>query len=169
MQNIKFLRVPSIWNLGVCHQILINFLKKIDLWMQPSMGTLNAPSSRVIKDLMPSRRRIFKYIHFGTGESWPFLSKDKVNLHLTICMVNLKLTCVLLFYYFLYLKVNLDMEKKQISLVNLNQLYFAVVNLDPIILEKRWIDGESWPNDFVEKVNRGEDEVGRLKMPFDAW
>ena len=30
---------------------------------------------------------------------------------------------------------------------------FTVVNLDPIILEKRWIDGESWPNDFVEKVN----------------
>ena len=36
-------------------------------------------------------------------------------------------------------------------------LFCVVVNLDPIILEKRWIDGESWPNDFVEKVNRGED------------
>ena len=53
--------------------------------------------------------------------------------------------------------MNLDLE-------NTNQLgesspnfIFAVVNLDPIILEKRWIDGESWPNDFVEKVNRGED------------
>ena len=34
---------------------------------------------------------------------------------------------------------------------------FAVVNLDPYILEKRWIDGVSWPKDFVEKVNRGED------------
>ena len=34
---------------------------------------------------------------------------------------------------------------------------WSKVNLDPIILEKRWIDGESWPNDFVEKVNRGED------------
>ena len=31
------------------------------------------------------------------------------------------------------------------------------MNLDPIVLEKRWNDGESWPNDFVEKVNRGED------------
>ena len=31
------------------------------------------------------------------------------------------------------------------------------MNLDPIILEKRWIDGESWPNDFIEKMNRGED------------
>ena len=34
---------------------------------------------------------------------------------------------------------------------------FAVVNLDPIVLEKRWTDDESWPNDFVEKVNRDED------------
>ena len=25
------------------------------------------------------------------------------------------------------------------------------MNLDPIILEKRWIDGESWPNDFCWK------------------
>ena len=33
----------------------------------------------------------------------------------------------------------------------------TVVNLDPIVLEKGWTDGESWPNDFVEKVNRGED------------
>ena len=72
-------------------------------------------------------------------------------------MVNLGRTCVLLFDYFLCLKVNLDLEK-------INQLgesppnfIFAVVNLDPIILEKRRIDGGSWPNNFVEKVNRGED------------
>ena len=72
-------------------------------------------------------------------------------------MVNLERTCVLLFYYFLCFKVNLDLE-------NTNQLgesspnfILAVVNLDPIILEKKWIDGESWPNDFVEKVNKGED------------
>ena len=72
-------------------------------------------------------------------------------------IVNLERTCVSLFYYFLCLKVNIDLE-------NTNQLgesspnfIFAVVNLDPIILEKRWIDGESWPKDFVEKVNRGED------------
>ena len=31
------------------------------------------------------------------------------------------------------------------------------MNLGPIVIEKRWTDGESWPNDFVEKVNRGED------------
>ena len=72
-------------------------------------------------------------------------------------MLNLGRTCVLLFYYFLCLKVNLNLEKT-------NQLgesspYFisAVVNLDPIVLEKRWTDGESWPNDSVAKVNRGED------------
>ena len=38
---------------------------------------------------------------------------------------------------------------------------FTVMNLDPIVLKKRWTDGESWPNDFVEKV-------GRFKMPFYA-
>ena len=40
---------------------------------------------------------------------------------------------------------------------SLPNFIFAVVNLDPIVLEKRWADGESWPYDFVEKVNRGED------------
>ena len=40
---------------------------------------------------------------------------------------------------------------------SLPNFIFAVVNLDPIVLEKRWTDGESWPYDFGEKVNRGED------------
>ena len=40
---------------------------------------------------------------------------------------------------------------------SLPNFIFAVVNLDPIVLEKRWTDGESWPYNFVEKVNRGED------------
>ena len=40
---------------------------------------------------------------------------------------------------------------------SLPNFIFAVVNLDPIVLEKRWTDGESWPYDFVEKVSRGED------------
>ena len=40
---------------------------------------------------------------------------------------------------------------------SLPNFIFPVVNLDPIVLEKRWTDGESWPYDFVEKVNRGED------------
>ena len=91
---------------------------------------------------------ILTYFIFGHGES---------SLTNIWSLVNLERTCVLLFYYFLCLKAKLDVE-------NTNQLgesspnfIFAVVNLDPIILEKMWIDGESWPNDFVEKVNRGED------------
>ena len=62
-----------------------------------------------------------------------------------------------IFYYFLCLKVNLDLEKTNQLGESSPNFIFAVVNLDPIILEKRWIDGESWPNNFVEKVNRGED------------
>ena len=72
-------------------------------------------------------------------------------------MVNLERTCVLLFYYFLCLKVNLALEKTNQLGESSPNFIFAVVNLDTIILEKRWIDGESWPNDFVEKVNRGGD------------
>ena len=55
--------------------------------------------------------------------------------------------------------MNPDLERTNQLQVgeSLPNFIFAVVNLDPIILEKRWIDGESWPNVFVEKVNRGED------------
>ena len=91
---------------------------------------------------------ILTYFIFGLRESSPN------NIW---SMVNLERTCVLLFYYFLCLKVNLDKEKTKQLGESLPNFIFAVVNLDPIILEKRWIDGESWPNDFVEKVNRGED------------
>ena len=34
---------------------------------------------------------------------------------------------------------------------------FTALKLDPIVIEKRWTDGESWPNVFVEKVNICED------------
>ena len=91
---------------------------------------------------------IFTYFISGHDESSPNNIQS---------MVNLERTCVLLLCYFLCFKVNLDLE-------NINQVgesspnfISAVVNLDPIIWEKWWIDGESWPNDFVEKVNRGED------------
>ena len=57
----------------------------------------------------------------------------------------------------LSVKVNLDLEKTNQLAESSPNCIFAVVNLDTIILEKRWIDGESWPNYFVEKVNRGED------------
>ena len=51
-------------------------------------------------------------------------------------MVNIERTDVLLFYYFVYLKVNLNLE-------NTNQLgessanfIFVAVNIDPIVIEK---------------------------------
>ena len=91
---------------------------------------------------------IFTYFIFGRGESLPN------NIWST---VNLERTCVLLFYYILYLKVNLDIEKTNRLGESSPNFIFAAMNLGPIILEKRWINGESWPNDFVEKVNRGED------------
>ena len=91
---------------------------------------------------------ILTYLIFGHGES---------SLTNIWSMVNLERTCVLLFYYFLCLKANLDLEKTNQLGESPPNFIFKVVNLDPIILEKRWIDGESWPNDFVEKVNRGED------------
>ena len=91
---------------------------------------------------------ILTYFIFGHGES---------SLNNFWSMVNLERTCVLLFYYFLCLKANLDLEKTNQLGESSPNFIFAMVNLDLIILEKRWIDGESWPNDFVEKVNGGED------------
>ena len=90
---------------------------------------------------------IFTYFIFWHGESSP----DNIW-----SMVNLERTCVLLFYYFLYLKSNLDLRKTNQLGESSPNFIFAVVNLDTIILKKRWIDDESWPNDFFEKVNRGE-------------
>ena len=52
----------------------------IYLLMQPSMGTLNSPSSRVIKDLMPTRCHILRCINFGIGESSPNLFFNILNL-----------------------------------------------------------------------------------------
>ena len=91
---------------------------------------------------------ILTYFIFGHGES---------SLNNIWSMVNLERTCILLFYYFLCLKAKLDLEITNQLGESSPNFIFAVVNPDPIILEKRWIDGESWPNDFVEKVNRGED------------
>ena len=126
--------------------------------MQPSIGTLDSPSSRVVKDSTPSRRRILRYINFGIGESSPilFFGPDESSPNNIWSNVNLERMCILLFYYFLYFKVNLDLEKTNHLGESSPNFIFAVVNLDPFILEKRWIDCESWPNDFVEKV-KGED------------
>ena len=51
--------------------------------------------------------------------------------------MNLEQTDVLLFYYFVYLKVNLDLEKTNQLGESSPNFIFAVVNLDPIVLEKR--------------------------------
>ena len=53
--------------------------------------------------------------------------------------------------------MNLDLEKTNQLGEFLPNFIFAAVNPDPIVIEKRWTNGKSWPNDFVEKVNRGED------------
>ena len=72
-------------------------------------------------------------------------------------MVNLERICVLLFYYFIYFKSESWPRKKKSAWWNSIQFYFVVVNLNWTVLEKMRTDGESWPNDFDEKVNRGED------------
>ena len=128
-------------------------------FMQPSMGILNSPTSRFAKDSTPSTSNlevykfrdwwILTYFIFALGESSPN------NIWST---VNLERTCVLLFYCFLCLKVNLDLEKtNQLGESSLNFI-FAVVNLDPFfwkrgelmvnpdltILLKRWIEVKIW-------------------------
>ena len=91
---------------------------------------------------------IFTEFIFGRGISLP----NKIQR-----TVNLERTCVFFFFYYIvYLKVNLYLKWIDQFGESLPNFIFAVVNLDPIVLEKRWTDGESWPNDLVEKVNRGE-------------
>ena len=51
--------------------------------------------------------------------------------------MNLEGMCILSFYYILYFKVNLDLEKTNQLGESSPNFIFAVVNLDPIILEKR--------------------------------
>ena len=127
------------------------------------MGTLNSPSSRIVKDSTPSRRRILRsnlevyefwdwwiltYVIFGHGES---------SLTNIWSMVNLERMCVFIVLLFSLFESESWPRKTNRLGESSPNFIFAVVNLDPIILEKRWIDGESWPNDFVEKVNRSED------------
>ena len=108
-----------------------------NLFMQPSMGTLNSPSLRIVKDSTPSLEVlkfrdwwILTYFIFGHGES---------SLNNFWSMVNLERTCVLLFYYFLCLKGILTEKKNKSAWWIFTQLYFR--------------DGESWPNYFGKEVN----------------
>ena len=50
--------------------------------------------------------------------------------------MNPERTDVLLFYYCLYLKVNLDLEKTNQLGESSPNFIFAPVNLDPIVMEK---------------------------------
>ena len=137
-------------------------------FMQPSMVNLNSPSSRVVKDSTPFRRRILRCKNFGNGESSPSLFLDVVNLYLTK-FTKRWILHERAFYSFIYLKVNLDLKINASAWRIFTQLYFR--------------DGESWPNCFGKEVNwwwiltlrfcwKGEQrrrlEVGRFKMPFDA-
>ena len=102
---------------------------------------------------------ILTYPIFGLGES-------SFNIWST---VNLERTFILLFYYFLCLKVNLDLEKHKSVWWIFTQLYFC--------------GGEPWPNYVGKEVNwwwiltyrfcwkreqRWRVEVGRFKMSFDT-
>ena len=94
---------------------------------------------------------ILTYFIFGLGEFSPN------NIWST---VSLERTFVLLFYYFLCLKTNLDLEKNQINLVNLHPTLFSrwwtliqfffwkrgelMVNPDLTILLKRWTEVKTW-------------------------
>ena len=101
------------------------------------MGTLNSPSLRIVKDLTPSRRRILRCVNFGIGESSLnlfFKHGESLSSEIWITVI-LERTGVLLFNYFLYLKVNLDLGKKRNQLGESNFI-IAAVNLDSIVIEK---------------------------------
>ena len=73
---------------------------------------------------------ILTYFIFGHGE---------FSLNNIWSMVNLERTYMFLFYYFLCVKVNLDLEKNKSAWWIFTQLYFC--------------GGESWPNYFGKEVN----------------
>ena len=144
------LRVTNMSTFQYLHNAIINapVTGHLELTLLKDRQRLDAVSTSNLEVYKFRDWWIITYFIFGHDESSPN------NIWST---VNLERTCVLLFYYFLYFKVNLDLEKTNQLGESSPNFIFAVVNLDPIILEKRWIDGESWTNDFVEKVNRGED------------
>ena len=83
--------------------------------------------------------------------------------------MNLERTGVLLFYYFVYLKVNLDLEKTNPLDEPSPNFIFAAANLDPIVIEKKvnwwWILTYRF---CWKRKQRWRLEVSRFKMPFDA-
>ena len=83
-------------------------------FMQPSIGILNSPSSSVVKDSTPSRRRFSKSINFGIGDLHVGSEHGDSLSYNIWSMVNLERKHVKLFYYFINLNVNLDLEKNQL-------------------------------------------------------
>ena len=131
------------------------------------MGILNSPSSRVVKDSMPSRCRILRCINFVTGESSPNSFLNMMNLYLVKFeagwILNKRALLFCLFESESWPKKTNQPGKSWPNFI------FAAMNLDSIVIEKRWTDDESWPNDFVKKgEQRWKLEVGRFKMPFDV-
>ena len=137
------------------------------------MGTLNSPTSRVVKDSTPSRRQIcdaistsnlevfkfqdwwiFTYFIFGHGESSP---NDIWG------MVNLEQTCVLLFS--LFESESWPRRNKPASWI-FTQLYLS---RRWILTQLFWKRGELMVNpDLTILLKRWRLEVGRFKMPFDT-
>ena len=70
------------WEPAQQKPVLIHTQVLKDLLMQPSMGTLNSPSSRVVKDSTPSRRQILRCVDFGIGESSPISFLNMMSLYL---------------------------------------------------------------------------------------
>ena len=62
-------RGSKMWTIEIRN--IIRVLVRICVFMQPSMANLNSPSSRVVKDSTPFRRRILRCKNFGNGESSP--------------------------------------------------------------------------------------------------
>ena len=83
---------------------------------------------------------IFKHVESLSSKTWS--------------TVNLEWSFIVLLFY---LKASFDLEKTNQLGESSPNFIFVAVNLDPIVIKERWSDGESWPNNFVEKVNRGED------------
>ena len=125
-------------------------------WTYPPQVSSKIQHHLDVEDSTPSWHWI---LSFGIDESWPNIFLDVVNLHLIVFkawwILN-ECICFIVLLLF-YLKVNLDLEKTNHVGESSPNFIFVVVNLDPIVLEERWNDGESWPNNFVVKVNRGED------------
>ena len=118
----------------------LSWLNKTKL-MQPSMGTLNSPSWRVVKDSTPSRRWILRCINFGIGESSLNLFLNMVNLYLVRFEARWILDELALHCFIIHGE----------SWPRTNKLARW------IFTQLHFCGGESWPNDFVVKVNRGED------------